>query len=201
MNLLMDFFETVRKRRSIRHFTDATVRDEDLMAMIEAARLAPSPRNEQPWHFIVIRDQQVISNLRDIVNALLDAQIQAADSKAGKRALKNRRFGATNVFDAPVVVVVLTKPFPNPDPTKQPIFNQGLQGVSAAITHFHLAATALGYGGCWVVLPLELAQFEIEAVLRVRKPWFAVALLSVGVPAKSAGKTKRKPIEEIVTFE
>lgn len=201
MNSIMDFFETIRKRRSIRHFTDAPVKEDDLLAMIEAARLAPSPRNEQPWHFIVIRDQQVISNLRDIVNALLDAQIQAADSKARKRSLKNRRFGATNVFDAPVVVVVLTNPFPNPDPNKQPIFNQGLQGVSAAITQFHLAATALGYGGCWVVLPLELAQVEIEAVLRVRKPWFAVALLSVGVPAKAAGKTKRKPIEEIVTFE
>ncbi len=197
----MDFFETVHKRRSIRHFTDDPVPDNDLMAMIEAARLAPSPRNEQPWHFIVIRDQQVISNLRDIVNALLDGQIKAADSKARKKALKNKRFGATNVFDAPVVVVVLTKPFPKADPKDQPIFNQGLQGVSAAITQFHLAATALGYGGCWVVLPLELAQFEIESVLRVQKPWFAVALLSVGVPAKEPGKIKRKPIEEIVTFE
>jgi len=197
----MDFFETVHKRRSIRHFTDDPVPDDDLMAMIEAARLAPSPRNEQPWHFIVIRDQQVQSNLRDIVNALLDGQIQAADSKARKRALKNKRFGAINVFDAPVVVVVLTKPYPKSDPNDQPIFNQGLQGVSASITQFHLAATALGYGGCWVVLPLELAQFEIESVLRVRKPWFAVALLSVGVPAKVPGKIKRKPIEEIVTFE
>ena len=201
MNLLMDFFETVRKRRSIRHFTNDPVRDEDLMAMIEAARLAPSPKNEQPWHFIVIRDQQMIANLRDIVNALLDDQIRAADSKARKRQLKNKRFGATNVFDAPVVVVVLTKPYPNIDPDNQPIFNQGLQGVSAAITQFHLASTALGYGGCWVVLPLELAQFEIESMLRVRKPWFATALLSVGVPAKAPGKTKRKPIEEIVTFE
>lgn len=201
MNSNMDFFETVHRRRSIRHFTDDPVREEDIFSMIEAARLAPSPHNEQPWHFIVIRDSQLISNLRDMVNALLDTQIQAVENKSFKKALKNRRFGATNVFDAPVVVVVLTRPFPKSDPLDQPVYNQGLQGASAAIAHFHLAATALGYGGCWAVLPLELAQMEIESVLGVKKPWFAVAVLSVGVAAKEPGKLKRKTIEEITTFK
>ncbi len=197
----MDFFETIRKRRSIRHFTDEPVSEDDLMKMIEAARLAPSPRNEQPWHFVVIRDKQLIINLRDMVEALLDAQIRDADTKSRKKQLKNRRFGAVNVFDAPVVVVALTRPYPNPGPNGQPVFNQGLQGVAAAIENFHLASTALGYGGCWAVIPLELAQFEIEAILDVKKPWFAAALLSVGVPAREEGKTKRKPLEEIVTFK
>ncbi len=196
----MDFFEVTKKRRSIRHFTDDPVKEDDLMAMLEAARLAPSPRNEQPWHFIIIRDRQVIDNLRDMVNALLDAQIQDAESKVWKKALKNKRFGAVNVFDAPVVVVVLSRPYPNRDPENQPIFNQGLQGVSAAIENFHLAATSLGYGGCWVVLPLELGQMEIEAMLGVKKPWFAVAMLSIGVPSEKPSLAKRKSLEEIVTF-
>ena len=196
----MDFFEVIRKRRSIRHFTDDPVREDDLMAMLEAARCAPSPRNKQPWHFIVVRDQQVITNLRDIVNALLDSQIQAADSKTRKRELKNKRFGAINVFDAPVVIVILTKPYPNPDPENQPIFNQGLQGVSAAVENLHLASTALGYGGCWTVLPLELGRMEIEAVLGVKKPWFAMAVISIGVPSKNPSPVKRQPVEETVTF-
>ncbi len=197
----MDFFETLRKRRSIRHFTGDPVPEDDLMAMLEAARLAPSPKNEQPWHFIVIRDRQLIENLRDMVNALLDAQIQAAESKARKKALKNKRFGAINVFDAPVVVVALSRPYPNREPENQPVFNQGLQGVAAAIAQLHLAATAMGYGGCWVVLPLELGRVEIEAMLGVKKPWFSVAMLSVGLPAQEPSKIKRKPIEEIVTFK
>ncbi len=171
------------------------------MAILEAARLAPSPKNEQPWHFIVIRDRQEINNLRDVVNALLDAQIQATENKGYKRSLKNRRFGAINVFDAPVVVVALTRPYPTADPEKQPIFNQGLQGISAAIAQMHLAATALGYGGCWVVLPLELGRIEIETMLEVKKPWFAAAMLSIGVPSEEPSPAKRKPIEEIVTFK
>ncbi len=196
----MDFFEVIRKRNSVRHFTNDPVKDDDLRAMLEAARWAPSPENEQPWHFLVIRERQTIDNLRDMVNALLDAQIQAAEDKARKKVLKNRRFGAVNVFDAPVVIVALSRPYPNRDPENQPVFNQGLQGVSAAIENLHLAAAALGYGGCWVVLPLELGRMEIEAMLGVKKPWFAVALLSIGVPAKPSSNVKRKPLEEIVTF-
>ena len=105
----MDFFEVIRKRRSIRHFTDDPVKDDDLLAMFEAARLAPSPKNEQPWHFIVIRERQMIDNLRDMVNALLDDQIQEAETKVRKKELKNKRFGALNVFDAPVVVDVFSR--------------------------------------------------------------------------------------------
>ncbi|MFO8102300.1 MAG: nitroreductase family protein [Dehalococcoidia bacterium] len=196
----MDFFEVIERRKSVRHFTDDPVKEEDLMTMLEAARRAPSPENEQPWHFLVVRDRQVIDNLKDMVNALLDAHIQEAETKARKRALKNRRFGAVNVFDAPVVIVALSRPYPNRDPGKQPIYNQGLQGISAAIENLHLAATALGYGGCWVVLPLELGRVEIEAMLGVKKPWFALAMLSIGVPAKPPSRIKRKPLEEIVTF-
>ena len=52
-----------------------------------------------------------------------------------------------------------------------------------------------------MVMPLELAQMEIEAMLDVKKPWFAVALLSVGVSAKEPGNMKKKSVEEIVTFK
>ena len=201
MGSLMEFFDVIRKRRSIRHFTSDPVEEDDLLAMLEAARLAPSPKNEQIWHFIVIRDKQTIINLRDMISALLDDRIRNAETKQRKRALRGDRFGALNVFEAPVLIVALTKPYPNRDPENQPIYNQGLQGVSAAIENLHLAATALGYGGCWAVLPLELARPEIEAVLDVHKPWFAVALLSIGVPAKAVSLPKRKPLEEIVTFK
>ncbi len=197
---VMEFFEVIRRRRSIRHFTPEPVREEDLLAMLEAARLAPSAHNEQPWHFIVIRDQELKSKLRDIVNAIIEAQIEMAEDEARKKELEERRFYATNFASAPVVVVVLTRPFPRPSPEEQPPFNQGLQSVAAAITQLHLAATALGYGSCWTTLPLEFAGSEIEAILGVEKPWFAVAILPIGVPARMPKEVKRKSLEEVVTF-
>ncbi|MBM3132073.1 MAG: nitroreductase family protein [Chloroflexi bacterium] len=197
----MEFFEVIRNRRSIRHFTGDPVRDEDLTAMLEAARLAPSSTNQQPWHFIVIRDRELITDLRDIVNVSLDALIDEAETEDRKKVLRSRRFYGTHIFDAPVVVTVLTRAlYPSPL-NEEPTFGQGLQSVGASIENLLLAATALGYGGCWVALPLELAYREIESILGVEKPWYAVAMLSIGVPARLPAEVSRKPLKEIVTFK
>jgi nitroreductase len=52
----MDFMGVVRKRRSIRRYKPDPVPDEVLNQVLEAARLAPSGGNRQPWHFIVVKD-------------------------------------------------------------------------------------------------------------------------------------------------
>jgi nitroreductase len=52
----MDVFEVVQERRSIRAYQDKPVPREKLEKILEAARLAPSARNTQPWHFIVVTD-------------------------------------------------------------------------------------------------------------------------------------------------
>ena len=152
-----------------------------------------------PMSKIIIPEEY--SFIKDIVDAALTAQIDIADSEERKKTLESRRFFAVNVFDAPVVVVALTRPWPNSRPQEQPVFNQGLQSVAAAIAQLHLAATALGYGGCWATLPIEMAREEIEAILGVEEPWFAVSMLSIGVPAKTPRDIPRKLIKEIVTFK
>ena len=52
----MDFMEVVRKRHSVRRYRADPVPDELLNQVLEAARLAPSGGNAQPWHFIVVKD-------------------------------------------------------------------------------------------------------------------------------------------------
>jgi len=54
----MEFIEVVRKRRSIRKYTTDPVPEEMLNQVLEAARLAPSGGNGQPWHFIVVKDTE-----------------------------------------------------------------------------------------------------------------------------------------------
>lgn len=53
----MDALEALYTRRSIRKYTDEPISDEDLESILKAAMLAPSARNERPWHFVVIRDR------------------------------------------------------------------------------------------------------------------------------------------------
>jgi nitroreductase len=57
--------DTIRTRRTIRHFTDQEVMEEQVETLLEAAMSAPSRLNRQPWHFIVIRDGKLQKRLAD----------------------------------------------------------------------------------------------------------------------------------------
>ena len=52
----MELMETIKKRRSVRAYKSQEISDETLDKILEAARLAPSASNRQPWKFIVVRD-------------------------------------------------------------------------------------------------------------------------------------------------
>ena len=54
----MDVFEAIKKRKSVRSFEDKPVSKETLTKLLDAARVAPSAKNAQPWHFIVITDKK-----------------------------------------------------------------------------------------------------------------------------------------------
>ena len=54
-----DAVSTIMGRRSIRKYQPKPIPEEDIRAMVEAGRRAPSAANRQPWHFVVIRDPQI----------------------------------------------------------------------------------------------------------------------------------------------
>ncbi len=55
---VMDVFEAVQERRSIRAYQDKPVPREKLEKILEAGRLAPSAKNIEPWHFIAVTDEE-----------------------------------------------------------------------------------------------------------------------------------------------
>jgi len=59
----MDFLTLVRKRKSIRKYKRDPISREKVLDVLEAARLAPSAGNRQPWHFVVVTDRDTISKL------------------------------------------------------------------------------------------------------------------------------------------
>lgn len=59
----MEVFEAIQNRHSVRSYFSDEVPNEKLMKILEAARLAPSAGNIQPWHFIIITDQQTREKL------------------------------------------------------------------------------------------------------------------------------------------
>ncbi len=59
----MEVMEAIRERRSTRRFKKEPIPDELINKVMEAARLAPSGSNRQPWHFIIVRDAETRSKL------------------------------------------------------------------------------------------------------------------------------------------
>jgi nitroreductase len=59
----MDTFEAIRTLRAVRAFRDEPVPDEIVRRIVEAGRLTASAANRQPWHFIVVRDKDMVRQL------------------------------------------------------------------------------------------------------------------------------------------
>ncbi len=200
----MDFFETVRKRRSIRHYSDEPVPHGDILTMLEAAILAPSATNEQPWRFIVIRDKSLREGMRDAINAVVETMIASVDSESRQQRLANMRLYSTHFAAAPVAIAVLARPWigggyaPPTAPTHRDL---ALLSVAMAVAHLQLAATALGYNSCFASGPAEFAREELEAMLGVEQPWFLVGIISLGKAAKPPReRPPRKPVVEVSKF-
>ena len=64
----MDFWQVLRERRSSRQFKEAAVEENKLIKVLEAAALAPSPANRQPWEFVVVRNQELKMRIFDASN-------------------------------------------------------------------------------------------------------------------------------------
>jgi nitroreductase len=62
-----EVLDTIRKRRTIRHYTDEEVSEEQIETLLEMAMVAPNRLNRQPWHFFVIRDEELQKKLANLL--------------------------------------------------------------------------------------------------------------------------------------
>lgn len=202
----------LNKRVSVRAYSDAPVKNEDVKRMLEAVQLAPSGKNRQNWHFVIVEDQAVIEKIAVAIrekNLRLAATIEDEDKK--RKFEKFVEFAL--IFKrAPVTVLVFAGDY---EPTGVQELRlagleeeadalektaPGIQNIGAALEHFCLAAADLGYGTCWMTSPNYAAK-EIEKALPVDLPGYRlVAMTPLGVPAEIGQRPKRKGIDEISTW-
>lgn len=142
-------------RRSVRKYTDEPVSDEDVEGILRAGMAAPSAGNEQPWHFAVIRD-------REVMNRIMDVHPYAA-----------------MLAQAPVCIAVLA------ELALEKYAGFWVQDTSAATQNILLAAHALGLGAVWLgVHPVEDRQKGIKRILGLPEGVECLSLISIGHPAE-----------------
>ncbi len=167
----MDFYEVVRKRSSIRKYQDRPVEEGKLQRILEAARLAPSAANRQPWHFIVVKDPKVKEKLK-------------------------AAYGREWFYTAPVIVCACGDP--SAAWVRADGVSYLDVDVAIAMEHLILAAAAEGLGTCWIGAFDEQAA---KRALGVPEHIKVVAMTPLGYPAEEKGEKRRKSLEEIVHYD
>ena len=74
----------IYKRKSIRKFKNQSIPKEDILTLLDAATHAPSPKNQQNWHFVVLQNRDIIKKLTQIVSESHIAIPEIARSETDK---------------------------------------------------------------------------------------------------------------------
>lgn len=206
---MVDLFDAIRERKSIRRFKQTPVPDEDIKKILDAGRWAPSANNTQPWSFAVIKDKSLLREMANAVRDMIDRMTPFAESEKQAQRLAAYKGNYYTFFEnAPVVIAVfmegydagtdrlLAKMGHSPEDIKRLRPLPGLQSVAAAVQNILLAVHALGYGTCWMTGPL-VAQDAFGKLLGYGKGKSIAALLPVGVPDEDPPVRPRKPLDDL----
>ena len=202
--------DAIETRRSIRHFRPDDVPDELIKQVLEAARLAPSGSNIQPWRFLVIRDKEVKKELRRIcleqrfveeapvvIICFGDLELYSKEARRKRRqefidsgvtATLSGRFAYDSEYIVPQESL--------PTPPRQELITSAKANTFIAIEHLVLMATALGLGTCWVG---AFDADDINRLFSLSDNLIPVVVIPVGYAAgKIPPQRPRRSLQEIL---
>ena len=174
----MEFSELVQKRQSDRKYAPKPVAREHILKCLEAARMAPSACNSQPWKFVVVDDRVKL--------------IQISDAAIG---LGMNKF----TVQVPVLVAVVQENMNLEAKAGAVVKNKdySMMDLGMAVENFCLQAAELGLGTCIMGWFDEKKVKEILGVPRGRRVQLLIALGHPDAPTRSK---VRKPLEEMSSW-
>jgi nitroreductase len=167
----MEFLELIKARYSVRAYTRDPVEEEKLRQVLEAAQLAPTAANRQPFQIIVIHTDGREDELKRIYPRDWFVQPPLIICACGIPADNWVRMDGKNYNDVDVTI---------------------------AMDHLILAAADLGLGTCWIAAFDPAAARDVLNLPEGVEP---VAFTPLGYPADTPGRKKRKSVEELVRYE
>jgi nitroreductase len=174
----MTLDDIIKQRRSIRSFRSTPVSREDLLALCEAARLAPSACNSQTWRFVAVTDSYLVRRLC---------------REAMRPVIPNKWLD-----QAPLVIVGCSQL----DIVANRLGSRisGIEyyriDLGIAMEHMVLKATELGLGTCWIGW---FSEERVKHILDIPRKVKVSAMLAVGYPKEHPDKqSSRKSMDKIL---
>ena len=172
---MISFLDLARRRFSSRKYLDKSVEEDKLLKVLEAARIAPSAANKQPWIFYVIRDN---INRKKISEAY------------------HREW----LMSAPVIIVACAEH--NNAWVRSDGKDHCDIDLAIAIDHMTLQATDLGLSTCWIC---NFDTSKCKKILLLPESIEPIAIIPLAYPADYSDPDRhisvRKPLSEIVRWE
>jgi nitroreductase len=170
----------IQKRISVRSYSSKPIKNVDILAICEAARLAPSACNSQTWRFVAVTDRKIIKKICE---------------ECMRPVVRNKW-----LKDAPLIIVGCSRL----DIVVNKI-GKAITGIEyyqvdlgIAMEHMVLKATELGLGTCWIGW---FKERQIKKILKIPQKVKVTALLAVGYSKENTVKIRdRKPLEKILFF-
>ncbi len=192
-------YRLIQERRSIRRFDGSAIPPETLQRVLEAATMAPSAHNCQPWRFVILT---ALDDKRSLANALGEElrEDRLADGDDPVQIEKDVTQSIERITNAPVVVIACLSMeamdvYPD-ERRKTAEYIMAVQGVSMAAQNLLLAAHAEGLGACWLCAPL-FTKDEVREELSLPDGWDPQGLIILGYPAEAGKERPRRPMEEV----
>lgn len=138
---MKDVFEVINSRRSVRSYKKEQLKDEEIEKILNAGIMAPTARGEQPWHFTIVQDKELLNEINEV-----SLKNMANSGDEFLEAIANS--GRNLLHNAPTVLFV----------SGREDGDYIWSDCSAAIENILLAAEGLDIGSCW--LGLVRAYFQ-----------------------------------------
>lgn len=154
-----DVFTAIKTRRSVRAYSDAPVSEADITTMLEAAMLAPSAANEQPWEFVVIQDRAMLTKIGETF-----------------------RYATFAARAALAILVCLNK-------SKEKIMGMAIIDMGMCSQNILLAAHGLGLGAVFTgVYPDASRMTALREICKLPPQVEPIGLIVIGQPKSALDK-------------
>ena len=172
----------IKSRKSTRKYKDTPVSEEQVIQLLESARLAPSGTNTQPWNFIIVRDEDNREEIAKICGGqmwMTTAPVYIVCVADIRSRVKEEGLYIDEKTDTRDVKAII-------------------RDTAIAITHILLEAEALGLSTCWIA---HLNQADLRPALDMPNDKYIVGVITVGYSDEDRRPTPRRNLESMIRYE
>lgn len=193
--------DSISKRRSIRKYKNQSISHETIEKIIEAGINAPSSKNRQPWHFVVVTEKEKESMLKAMSNGIQNEIDDNGLLPESRQHIAGANYTVEIMEQAPVTIFILNKlgksPLESLSAEERLYEMANIQSIGAAIQNMSLMAVELGLGSLWIC-DVYFAYRELCEWLDTDNQ--LVAAISLGYPDEEPSRRPRLQLSDVTEW-